>query len=506
MMLRRNLPPALILLASPAIADITADDVWTNTVAFYQATGGTLTAELNRDGDTVFVDNPVLNYRFPFDAGSLQISMPPMTMVEETDGSVTQKLPKSFDLALDLQTPPMIMGDFSFVTVVTQADFAATATGTAGDITYNRDAAAYGATIEFDVGEEEFGGISMAFEITGDGYAQTTRVTEGDLIEVVSDSTTEPMRYSFRSDEGYGYRSEGNGTYGTTSSRVRMALPLAGLDFTNLAPAFAAGMFVDGTTTTTRSRDESVTYFEDTVATREVTSVGPGQSTLRLSADGLVGSGEVQDIAVMFEENTFTGLNVSVDIDNGSASYRVPFMAADDPQDLNLNMLLTGLTLNDETWDLFNPDGTIPRDPADLRLDLSSTVNLGVDLLDFMGLEAAFAGADVPIKIETLTLDVLDLDVAGVSANGTAAFTFDNDDLETFDGFPRPEGSGTIEITGANGLLDKLIAAGLVPQSEAGMGRMMLGMFTRPTGDDQLTSTLEVNAEGQILVNGERIR
>ena len=38
------------------------------------------------------------------------------------------------------------------------------------------------------------------------------------------------------------------------------------------------------------------------------------------------------------------------------------------------------------------------------------------------------------------------------------------------------------------------------------MGRMMLGMFTRPTGDDQLTSTFEINAEGQILVNGERIR
>ena len=174
-MLCRNLPPALILLASPAMADITADDVWANTVAFYQATGGTLTAELGRDGDTVFVDNPVLNYRFPFDVGSLQISMPPMTMVEETDGSVTQKLPKSFDLGLVLRGV-LDDGDVAFNAVVTQADFVAVATGQPGDITYQRDASAIAATVDFEMVIDTVESYGMAFELTGDGYTQTVRV------------------------------------------------------------------------------------------------------------------------------------------------------------------------------------------------------------------------------------------------------------------------------------------------------------------------------------------
>jgi hypothetical protein len=38
------------------------------------------------------------------------------------------------------------------------------------------------------------------------------------------------------------------------------------------------------------------------------------------------------------------------------------------------------------------------------------------------------------------------------------------------------------------------------------MPRMMLGMFATPVGDDMLTSTIEVNAEGHVLANGQRLR
>jgi hypothetical protein len=36
---------------------------------------------------------------------------------------------------------------------------------------------------------------------------------------------------------------------------------------------------------------------------------------------------------------------------------------------------------------------------------------------------------------------------------------------------------------------------GLIPEDQAMMPRMMLGMFATPVGDDMLTSTIEVNAE-----------
>jgi hypothetical protein len=71
---------------------------------------------------------------------------------------------------------------------------------------------------------------------------------------------------------------------------------------------------------------------------------------------------------------------------------------------------------------------------------------------------------------------------------------------------PRPEGSLTLTGEGINGLLDKVSQMGL-PGGEQIMGaRMMLGMFTTVTGDDQIESTVEVNDQGHVLVNGQRMR
>ncbi|MBT5294670.1 MAG: DUF2125 domain-containing protein, partial [Octadecabacter sp.] len=72
--------------------------------------------------------------------------------------------------------------------------------------------------------------------------------------------------------------------------------------------------------------------------------------------------------------------------------------------------------------------------------------------------------------------------------------------------FPRPEGQVNFVINGVNGLVDNLILMGLIPEDEAMMPRMMMGMFTTPVGDDMLTSTIEVNSEGHVLANGQRLR
>lgn len=64
----------------------------------------------------------------------------------------------------------------------------------------------------------------------------------------------------------------------------------------------------------------------------------------------------------------------------------------------------------------------------------------------------------------------------------------------------------TVNVKGANALIDKLIAMGLLPEDQAMMGRMMMGMFATPTGDDELTSKIEVNDEGHLIANGQRLQ
>ena len=114
--------------------------------------------------------------------------------------------------------------------------------------------------------------------------------------------------------------------------------------------------------------------------------------------------------------------------------------------------------------------------------------------------------AAVPGEINSAEITDLVIRGAGAEITGDGAFTFDNSDLRTFDGIPRPEGQMNFAINGVNGLVDKLVQMGLIPAEEAMMPRMMLGMFATPVGDDMLTSTIEVNSEGHVLANGQRLR
>ena len=112
----------------------------------------------------------------------------------------------------------------------------------------------------------------------------------------------------------------------------------------------------------------------------------------------------------------------------------------------------------------------------------------------------------VPFEVDQMFLDKLDLSLMGTFLQGEGGVTLDNEDLITFDGFPKPVGSFEFVLSGANALVDKLISSGFI-DSDTGMGaRMMLSMFTIPTGEDELSSKIEFNSLGHILANGQRLR
>jgi PPE-repeat protein len=114
---------------------------------------------------------------------------------------------------------------------------------------------------------------------------------------------------------------------------------------------------------------------------------------------------------------------------------------------------------------------------------------------------------DVPGELNALTINELLVSAAGAKLSGTGDFTFDNSDLATFDGVPAPTGEANLELSGANGLMDKLIQMGLMSDSDAMGARMMMGMLAVPgEGEDTLKSKLEINGEGQIMANGQRIK
>ena len=147
-------------------------------------------------------------------------------------------------------------------------------------------------------------------------------------------------------------------------------------------------------------------------------------------------------------------------------TFDVPLSQSEDPQDFELGMELRDLTVGEGLWNIFDPGEALPRDPATVALNLSGEVT---PLFDFMDPQQAQQAAmsDLPAEIHAAVLNELVLRVAGAEVTGDGAFTFDNSDLQTIPGVPRPEGQADFRMVGVNGLIDKLIQMGLIPEQQA---------------------------------------
>ncbi|WP_304801403.1 DUF2125 domain-containing protein [Pseudotabrizicola sp.] len=208
-------------------------------------------------------------------------------------------------------------------------------------------------------------------------------------------------------------------------------------------------------------------------------------------------------------EMVVTGADIpfpEVRLSYGEASFDflMPLVASDQPTDFTFLTRIVDLAVSDDIWTMFDPTVALPRDPATLVIDTKGKVRLTADLMD----EAAMASLDDGAPGEIHALDVTDLTLkfAGAELKGTGGVTFDNSDTITFDGVPAPTGRFDLEIKGGNGLLDKLVAMGVIPADQAMGARMMIAMFAKPgSGPDVLNSSLEFRDKG-FFANGQRLK
>mgnify|MGYP000026270485 CR=1 FL=1 len=178
--------------------------------------------------------------------------------------------------------------------------------------------------------------------------------------------------------------------------------------------------------------------------------------------------------------------------------FQMPLMASQEQQPLGASLNIVDLTVADMLWGLFDPTGVLPRDPATLAFKLDGLATLFHDLTDPNIDEME----EAPGEVNAMSLTSMLIKVAGASIAGEGSFTFDNSDLETFDGMPRPLGAINLNGKGLNGLIDKLVQMGLLPDDQAMGARMMMGLFAVPgPGEDELNSTIEVNEQGQNAIH-----
>jgi len=233
-------------------------------------------------------------------------------------------------------------------------------------------------------------------------------------------------------------------------------------------------------------------------------NMGAAASKLAIKAgDGLFDyDGSVKDLAFSMVGGGVP-LPVVVNMDEFSYGLLMPLLKSTTPQEFDFGFKLAGLTISDMLWGIFDPGGMLPRDPATVSLALNGTTTLFEDLVS----EDMEDAEEFPGEINTLTLSELLVDMVGARVSGDGAFTFDNTDMQTFDGIPRPEGSVALNVKGANALMDTLVAMGLLPEDQVMGARMMMAMFSVPgDNEDEVNSVIEINAEGHVLANGQRIQ
>ena len=103
--------------------------------------------------------------------------------------------------------------------------------------------------------------------------------------------------------------------------------------------------------------------------------------------------------------------------------------------------------------------------------------------------------------MNSLTINEVRVSAVGAELTGSGAATFNNAGL-----MPVPNGAVDLRLVGANALMQKLVAMGLLPEDQMMGAMMMLGLFAVPDGEDTLKSKIEFKEDGSIYANGQQIQ
>jgi len=500
----------LTLLATPLAAQITPQDVWDNQMAYMQAIGLTVVAMPQETGGNLTIKGLELTYDVPMGLGWLYLMLPDMTLTANADGTVSVGYPEQSNIvASAMITAEGDSGSVKAEFTLTLQGFASIAAGTPGDITYQSSSG----LVDLALGNVNIAPSIEQFDLTAyftmRELVSTTRITAGDAVVIDTQGTNGATVYdlSFSDETGMKFRSVGGVTSSSATSRI--ALPNTSSDLMNLAVAFRDGLAFDITSDAVGTFTQTIAEISGTVLSDQKQSVGRTTQTLHLAQDGFHLTTSGTDIAFDMTEPDLIPDPVSLAMSRAALVIGFPISASPAPQPVELGLELRDLTLSEPVWAMFDYSGILPRDPATLAFNLSGNVSNSVDLFDFMSLselEGQISAGLLPVSLLDLGVTGVEASAVGMSATGEAAFTFDNTDLVTYDGLPRPIGTASATLTGLYAFTDKLVQLGIVTEADVTMMGPGLAMVADLTGEDTLTTAVEMTADGHIKVNGQQIQ
>ncbi len=491
--------PAM-LAAQASWADLTTAEVWADWKTYMESMGYAVTAGETVNGADLTVSDIQMSLTLPEGSGAVTVSMGTLTFIQNGP-AVDVQLPNVMPLTINaMENGENFVMRFDYA----QTGQRMTASGSSDKATYDYSADSIDLSLtSLEAEGVNFGQDNAKVNVTGTGVSTSTTMTLGALRTYEQTGSLEKMVYDVAIDNpDEPVKVKFNGSIDGVSFDGGGSIPLTLLDTSNMAAMMKAGFAASGKFNYTSGA--SNVDVQDPASgnfTAQTTSQG-GALGVVMNDKELAYNVSQNDVRLNVQAAQLP-FPVEMSMARAGFDLAMPISASDDPQDFAFGLTMGDFVMSDLIWSIFDPTAQLPRDPATIELDLTGKAKLLVDIMD----PETAASTPVPGELQALTLGKLLLSVAGARLEGSGDFTFDNTDTTTYPDFPKPVGAINLALAGGNGLMDKLVAMGLLPEEQAMGARMMMGLFAVP-GDapDTLTSTVEFNDAGQILANGQRIK
>ncbi len=493
---------ALVLLAQTAQADVTPADVWEDWRTYISGMGNALTATETTSGDSLIISDLTVNLAMPEDQGTGVMRIGTLTFTDNGDGTVDVTMPPTLPITMSMSTEDG--ADLSYEIDYVNSGFKMTASGTPTALDYTYAAESIGLVLQnLVIDGETVAAENAAFTATITNIAGTTQTVVEALRSYTQSMAADRMEYDLTMnvpDEG------GKVAMSGASSDLRFAgtgtVPLAVAQSNDMSEMLAAGFGVNGTFTFGPGQSSFVTLSPDGEVDAKTTSQG-GTLGVKMSSDGITYDVSQSGLSVDMRTDA-APFPVSFAMETSKFNLTMPLQKSEEAQDFGLGLTLGNFSMSDVLWGMIDPTSQLPRDPATVALDLTGKGRLLFDFLDPAATSVSGNPNITPAEVELLNINTLQVTVAGAELTGTGAFTFEN---APTGGMPKPTGAVDLRLSGGNALLDKLVAMGLLPEDQAMGARMMMGLFAVP-GDapDTLNSKIEINDQGHVIANGQRIQ
>ncbi|MFT6674966.1 MAG: hypothetical protein ACJAVM_001152 [Sulfitobacter sp.] len=496
----------MAFVSQAAWADLTAAQVWGDWRQYLEGMGYTLNATEKASGGALTVSDMTLGFVIPDDAGSMSMTLGTVILREQGDGSVAVVMPETMPITMTATEGSGPGDSFTMKMDYTQSGHQMTVSGDPAQMTYNYAASSAMLSLRALIAEgKSYGPENARFDITAKDFTTTTTMTLGDMRGYDQTGSMSSASYDvFINNPEDANQVSLTGNIEAVAMQGASMIPLRLANAADMSAMIKAGFQVSALIRYGSGTSAMMVTDPKNGDVAIKTNSQGGHLSVKMGADGLGYGGGQNDLNVVMNVAALP-FPVELNMGEGAFNLSLPVTKADAPQDFAFGVTLGDFQMSDMIWSIFDPTAQLPRDPATLVIDLAGKVKVLLDYLDPKVAESL--GKQTPAEVQSVAINRILLDAVGARFEGSGDLTLDNTDKTTFPGFPKPVGSISFTLDGANALIDKLVSMGLIPADQAMMPRMMMGMITVPNdGPDSLKSTIDLTADGQVLANGQRIK